>query len=312
MRGTPIQAAVAAARAFDAHRGSNERIAVIDFNRTAHVSVPLTAYESVIQPALASPPQLRLGTHINDAVVAALHLLDHGHVSGGTIVVLSDGADTGSKLTASAAAQRATAQHVRIFTVGLHSRDFSPRTLRVLANGSGGDFAEASFERAAHPDLRRVECEARESVRHPLPVAARPEPGGARPRSGCRHSERGHGRVSDARSPGSRTRVVQASRADDLLRVGGRDAARRAAGRRVDRRRDRAGAAASAADRPCPRGRVRHGRKDPRATTASGSPFESSAVSRSRSRTWAVGRGSRTTSRLPGSRCRPSRSSCGR
>ena len=144
MRGAPIQAAAAAARAFDAHRSSNEKIAVIDFNRTARVAVPLTADESVIQPALASPPQLRLGTHINDSVVAALHLLDNGHVSGGTIVVLSDGADTGSKIAASAAARLATAQQVRIFTVGLHSPDFSPRTLRALADGSDGSFAEAS------------------------------------------------------------------------------------------------------------------------------------------------------------------------
>lgn len=144
MRGAPIQNAVAAARAFDTHRNPNERIAVIEFNGKAHTLLPLTGDESSIQSALATTPTLAYGTHIDDAVVAALRLLRTGRVTAGTVVVLSDGADTGSSLTASAAASLAAARHVRIFTVGLHSAAFTPRTLRTLATGSGGEFIEAS------------------------------------------------------------------------------------------------------------------------------------------------------------------------
>lgn len=144
MRGAPIQNAIAAARVFDAHRNPNERIGVIEFNRIPRTVLPLTGDESAIQSALASTPRLAYGTHIDDAVVAALRLLKAGRVTAGTVVVLSDGADTGSSLSAPAAGAMAAAQHVRIFTVGLRSASFTPRTLRALAVSSGGEFTEAT------------------------------------------------------------------------------------------------------------------------------------------------------------------------
>jgi tight adherence protein B len=144
MHGQPIADALAAARAFDAHRNLDERIAVIEFNRTPTVILPLTADEARIRSALAATPHLAYGTRIDDAVTAGLRLLAQGRVTAGTILVLSDGADTGSTLTPKAAAAQAAAQHVRIFSVGLHSASFTPRTLRALAAGSGGEFTEAA------------------------------------------------------------------------------------------------------------------------------------------------------------------------
>jgi tight adherence protein B len=65
-------------------------------------------------------------------------------VSVGSIVVLSDGADVGSTLSASAVADAARRVHTRVFTVGLRSRRFNGSALRALAAQSGGRYAEAA------------------------------------------------------------------------------------------------------------------------------------------------------------------------
>lgn len=143
MRGRPIEAAMDAARAFAARRNPNERLAVVLFGGRASVALPLTRDEGAIGAALDQTPALTKGTAIYDGVAAALELLEKGKVAAGSVVILSDGRDTGSTATADAVAAEAKRAGVRIFAVGLRSRQFTSAPLEELATASGGEYREA-------------------------------------------------------------------------------------------------------------------------------------------------------------------------
>ena len=144
MAGSPLEGAMAAARAFAARRSTSQELALIVFNRRATTVRPFTRSNSAIAASLDATPRVAYGTHIYDAVGSALTLLRASHVDSGSIVLLSDGSDTGSRTSMSVAIKHAHAAHVRLFTVGLRSRHFDPVSLSALAYGSGGSYAEAS------------------------------------------------------------------------------------------------------------------------------------------------------------------------
>src|SRR5205814_1270850 len=85
---------------------------------------------------------LRSGTHMYDAVEAAVGLLQHAGIEAGSVIVLSDGSDSGSNATSQRVAAAARAAHVRVFTVGLRSRSFAPQALKALALDGGGTFTQ--------------------------------------------------------------------------------------------------------------------------------------------------------------------------
>jgi tight adherence protein B len=147
MRGRPIVGAMAAARAFARRRSTNEQLAVIAFNRKRHLLLPLTNDGGEIARALTGRPRLANGTHIYDAVLAAVKRLDEANIRAGSIVVLSDGADTGSRVSERGAAEAARRAHVRVFTVGLKSRTFDQRALRDLARDANGQYSLATSTR---------------------------------------------------------------------------------------------------------------------------------------------------------------------
>ena len=144
MHGQPIKGALAAAKAFAAQRGANQEVAVVAFNSTAQTVLPFTTDAEKIDAALAEAPPLIHGTHIYDATELALTLLAEAKIAAGSVVLLSDGADTGSTASAEDVVAQARTGHARIFTVGLHGRAFQPEPLQTLAEGTGGAFAEAT------------------------------------------------------------------------------------------------------------------------------------------------------------------------
>jgi tight adherence protein B len=151
MQGAPIRAAMAAARAFAARRNPSERLALVTFNNSPTVALPFTTSKTRIDAALSQMPHLAYGTHIYDAVAKAETLLRGGAVDSGSIVVLSDGADTGSTTTAAAVTAAARRDHVRVFTIGLHSPRFDASTLQALASAGGGEYALAASTRDLAP-----------------------------------------------------------------------------------------------------------------------------------------------------------------
>jgi tight adherence protein B len=153
MRGEPIRAAVEAARRFALQRPANQQLAIVTFNTQVVVRLPLTSDATRIDAALSTIPPVGAGTHLYDAVEKAVGLLAAADVRSGSVVVLSDGADTASAATLSDAVAAAQAAHVRIFTVGLRSRAFRQAPLRTLAEDSGGAYAEAT---SATKELPRI------------------------------------------------------------------------------------------------------------------------------------------------------------
>ena len=93
---------------------------------------------------------------MRDAVAQAIALVTRSRVRAGSVVVLSDGADIGSRTGAAALVRLARAAGVRVFTVGLRSAQFSPDALRALAEGTGGRYAEAADSAGLAPLYRAL------------------------------------------------------------------------------------------------------------------------------------------------------------
>ena len=134
-----------AARLLAAQRAGRQQIGVVVFNRSPRVILDLTDDQSAIETALSAPPLLAAQTHIFDAVDVAVKMLREAQIVSGSVVVLSDGSDTGSRVSAATVAGRARRGDVRIFSVGLRSGAFDPGELRALATDSaaGGSYANA-------------------------------------------------------------------------------------------------------------------------------------------------------------------------
>jgi len=143
MRGGPLNNALKAARAFAVQRNPKQQFGIVTFNQAPTVLLPLTTDQAQIDAALSKTPALNQGTRIYDAVDAAVSMLRTKHIDAGSIVLLSDGADTGSAATSDSVSSAARLGHVRLFTVGLRSRFFEKKTLVQLAAGGGGRYAEA-------------------------------------------------------------------------------------------------------------------------------------------------------------------------
>jgi tight adherence protein B len=143
MRGKPLAAAVKAAQAFAAQRNPNEQLALIEFNRQTTVPLQLTTSATKIAAALSQPPVIATGTHIYDAVAQAEQMLTSANVGSGSIVLLSDGADTGSTKTLAEVAKTAIATRTKIYTVGLDDASYKPGTLKALAAAGHGEYAQA-------------------------------------------------------------------------------------------------------------------------------------------------------------------------
>ena len=153
MAGSPIEEAMRAARAFADRRSPGQELAVVTFNRKIDVALPLTSDDGQITEAISSEPELGPSTHVHDAVAAAVRMLDAAGITAGSIVLLSDGADTGSAASLADVRALARGAGVRVFGVGLRSEDFNPRALKELA--IDGAFADAAKPRELAPIFER-------------------------------------------------------------------------------------------------------------------------------------------------------------
>ncbi len=153
MAGSPIEEAMRAARSFSDRRSPGHELAVVTFNRRVDVALPLTSDAGQITEALSSEPKLGPSTHVQDAVAAAVRMLDQAGITAGSVVLLSDGADTGSATSLADVTALANEAGVRVFAVGLRSKDFNPRALQRLA--IGGAFANAAKPRELAPIFER-------------------------------------------------------------------------------------------------------------------------------------------------------------
>ncbi len=142
MKGS-IASAMAAARAFAA-RNPGQPLSVVFFNSRPTVALPLTTERKKVQAVLAKAPKLAEGTHINDALLAAVAQVRGSALGAARIVLLSDGDDVGSASSLDAALTQLDAQRIRVFTVGIQSPDFTADDLERIADDTGGTYAAAS------------------------------------------------------------------------------------------------------------------------------------------------------------------------
>lgn len=147
MHGRAIEGAMRAARSFARRRDPLQPIGVVTFNDTTKVVLPPTTDGEAIKKALATAPELSRETHVYDATAEAMSLLNQANIKAGTVIVLSDGADTGSTATLKSVSDAARKSSVRVFSVGLRTRAYSAATLTALAEATKGSFDEAGSAR---------------------------------------------------------------------------------------------------------------------------------------------------------------------
>ena len=150
MRGRAIEDAMTAARSFAARRREDQQIGVLFFNRDATVALEPTTDTAAIDAALAGTPELARGTKLFDAAAAAVDTVHATDAQLGSIVILSDGGDTGSAVGPDEVASAANKKNVRIHAVGLRSPDYDPAGLSQISEGGG--YTEATSSR----DLDRI------------------------------------------------------------------------------------------------------------------------------------------------------------
>jgi tight adherence protein B len=143
MRGEAIDSAMEAARLFAGRLNAGQPLAIVAFSSSPRILLTFTSDPGAIRAALANAPKLDEGTHIYDAVRTGTSLLRQAKIDPGTIVLLTDGKDTGSQASLEATARAANAQHVRIFAIGLRSSVFDPEPLQQLADAADGTYTEA-------------------------------------------------------------------------------------------------------------------------------------------------------------------------
>jgi Flp pilus assembly protein TadB/Mg-chelatase subunit ChlD len=152
MRGKAIQGAMDAALTFSARRNPDQRLGIVTFARESSTLLAPTSDAAKIDGSLARPPELEPGTRVFDAVRASITALERSAISGGSIVVLSDGNDVNSATTAAEVAAAARDAGVRVYAVGLRSRDFDPASLKELSSLTQGSYSEAD----SAGQLRRI------------------------------------------------------------------------------------------------------------------------------------------------------------
>jgi VWFA-related protein len=144
MKGKPIAGAMTAARAFMAQRARDLPVAVMAFGPEINTIQDFSKDKHDLAVAVGKAPPLGEGTHIYDALVSAAKLAEDAQLDRATVVLLSDGTDVGSDATIGEALHALGDVHIRVFSVGLKSKQYDPVALKGIARGTGGDYAESA------------------------------------------------------------------------------------------------------------------------------------------------------------------------
>ena len=151
MAGEPIEAAMAAARAFMAQRKDELPVAVIAYNNEITVLTDFTRDSDELSAAIAEAPTTAEGTRIYDALIEAARLSEAAGYDRTTAVLLSDGHRRGVQATYEETADALNAADVRVISVGLQSPEYDAETLRTVAKDTGGTYVESATPEQLEP-----------------------------------------------------------------------------------------------------------------------------------------------------------------
>ncbi len=151
MRGSGIAAAEDAVREFVTAAPSNVRVGLVTFAEHPRLVVaPTTTRDSVLSAVSDLLPTGR--TALFDALMAAGDAA--GHRGSRRLVVVSDGADTVSDASETAAIEYLRARHVAVEVVALRTGAKDNTALRRIADGTNGRFVLAGDDSALADALR--------------------------------------------------------------------------------------------------------------------------------------------------------------
>lgn len=146
-------------------RRDSDRVALIVFGTKAFVQVPFTEDLESVRALLEQTEVGMAGPHtaLGDAIGLAIATFRKSEIDERLLIVLSDGADTGSRMTPVNAAAVAAQNGIDILTVGVGDPDGSgeqnldERILRDIAAAAGGTYQFAGDERALTEIYERVD-----------------------------------------------------------------------------------------------------------------------------------------------------------
>ncbi|RKY02769.1 hypothetical protein DRP77_07365 [Candidatus Poribacteria bacterium] len=122
--------------------GRRDRVGIIKFAYDLEISEPAPASEGIKECIRSGFKGDRDGTLLYDAIWKAVEML-RGEGGRRSIIVLTDGDDSGSKRKLEEVIRAAAESGVRIYTIGLNDQ-IKEETLRELASSTGGEFAATS------------------------------------------------------------------------------------------------------------------------------------------------------------------------
>jgi Flp pilus assembly protein TadB/uncharacterized protein YegL len=140
MKGEPIKQAMAAARAFMRVRPDPMPVAVVAYNPEQHELTGFTTDPAVLNDAVATTPEVVLGTEIYDSLILASEMATDQGLKRATAVLLSDGNENLSETIAADTLAALEATNMRVIAVGFNSIRYNPARLKTLAQQTGGTF----------------------------------------------------------------------------------------------------------------------------------------------------------------------------
>ncbi len=140
MKGEPIEQAMAAARAFMKVRPEAMPVAVVAYNTEQHELTGFTTDPTALNEAVATTPEVVLGTEIYDSLILASEMATDQGLKRATAVLLSDGNENLSEASAAEALEALEAANMRVIAVGFQSIRYNPTRLDTLAQGTDGRF----------------------------------------------------------------------------------------------------------------------------------------------------------------------------
>ncbi|MBY5924437.1 MULTISPECIES: vWA domain-containing protein [unclassified Halomonas] len=142
-----------------------ERLALIVFGTRAYVQAPLTEDLDTLTALLDQTEVGMAGPHtaLGDAMGLAIRQFEASEVEQRLLVLLSDGADTGSRMSPINAANIAAQREVRVVTIAIGDPDGSGEnrvdtdTLKAIADTTDGAFFTAADQQALAAVYQRID-----------------------------------------------------------------------------------------------------------------------------------------------------------
>jgi len=174
MHGKSFNDAIAAARGFVARKPGCDRIAVVAFGSGV---LGVSRFSSDPNDADSALSGLAIdrhqGTALFDAVAYASKELSS--VQGGRVLILlTDGRDTTSKISRSAAAGAARARKVLVYSIAIAGPSYDPTDLKEIARDTGGTFYRADSSASLSSVYSSIARALRNTWRIEFVTAARP------------------------------------------------------------------------------------------------------------------------------------------